>query len=113
MKASKILIGIAAALLTSANLGVIYLSASAPSKAIERIDGIKVTELAPVNVYPTADEWRAADMLVSDGVAGIVTLPLLGGLNRATARQGFSLIGSQLAMPYYSFGNKFGRTNKE
>jgi hypothetical protein len=115
MKAQKIVIGIAAALLASANLGLIYhaFSSSAPSAAIEQINGVKVTELPQVNVSPTADEWHAAEILGSDSVAGIMTLPVLGGLDHAAAQQGFNLIGSQLAMPYYSFGNKFGRISKE
>lgn len=115
MKMQKIVIGIAAALLASANLGLIYhaFSSAVPSAAIEQINGVKVTELPQVNVFPTADERRAAEMLSSNSVAGIMTLPVLGGLDHAATQQSFNLIGSQLAMPYYSFGNTFGRISKE
>jgi hypothetical protein len=40
-------------------------------------------------------------------------VPALGRMDNAGSASQFSLLGSQLAMPYYSFGNKFGRITKE
>jgi hypothetical protein len=53
---------------------------------------------------------RSASLLTDMSTAALVTLPALGQGNE-TAQ--LSLLGSQLAMPYYSFGNKFGRISKE
>jgi len=58
------------------------------------INGIHVTNLAPVEVTPTAAELKAAALL-ENAAMGVVTLP-----DGGSAAQ----LGAQLAMPYYSFG---------
>ena len=72
-----------------------------------------MTNLAPVTVQPSANEWRAAALLVDIGPAGLATVPVLNREGAASGMQPLSLISSQLVMPYYSFGNKFGRISKE
>jgi len=112
----KLIAAAAAVLMTSASLTTTALLSMAPQAAsAERtspseIDGIKVIDLAPVSVRPSAKELRSASLLTDMGTAALVTLPALGQGNE-TAQ--LSLVGSQLAMPYYSFGNKFGRISKE
>jgi hypothetical protein len=54
------------------------------------INGIHVTNLAPVEVTPTAADMQAASLLEHAAV---------GVANGAAAQ-----LGAQLAMPYYSFG---------
>jgi hypothetical protein len=115
MKTHNLLASIAAVLITSATLGVVsknYTADFHPSQATV-VNGSKVTNLAPVNVHPTAEEWRAASLLTDASITGFATLPTLGQAGSASEAGRFSLIGSQLAMPYYSFGNKFGRITKE
>ena len=104
MNAQKIIAMTAAVLFTSLSLGTIY-SGTLVSPASE-INGIHVVNLAPVNVTPSATEMRQALL----GDASIVAASALIGL---TGRPSGSLLGEQLAMPYYSFGNKIGRISKE
>jgi hypothetical protein len=112
MKNPHLIASIAAVLITSATLSAMsenYTSDFQQSPA-SVINGTKVTNLAPVNVSPSAEDRRAASLLTDANVIGMTTLP---GLGQAGDAGQFSLIGSQLAMPYYSFGNKFGRISKE
>ena len=112
----KLIAAAAAVLMTSASLTTTALLSMAPQVAsaeqtsTTEIDGIKVTNLAPVSVRPSAKELRSASMLTGMGTAVLITMPVLGQNNETTP---LSLVGSQLAMPYYSFGNKFGRISKE
>ena len=112
----KLIAAAAAVLMTSASLTTTALLSMAPQVAsadqtsATEIDGIKITNLAPVSVRPTAKEQRAASLLGDMGTAALITMPALGQ-NNETAQ--LSLVGSQLAMPYYSFSNKFGRISKE
>lgn len=82
----------AALVMTSLTLAVVTLPVRTPEVAW--INGIHVTDLAPVEVAPTAAELKAAALLEHAAV-GIVTLP-----DGGRAAQ----LGAQLAMPYYSFG---------
>jgi hypothetical protein len=112
MKTHNLLASIAAVLITSATLGAVsknYTAEFQPAPA-NVIDGIKVTNLAPIYIIPSAQDQRAASLLTDASVTGMATLP---GLGQSGDAGQFSLIGSQLAMPYYSFGNKFGRISKE
>ncbi|HEY0197760.1 MAG TPA: hypothetical protein VGC19_04355 [Rhodanobacter sp.] len=114
MKTHNLLASIAAVLITSTTLGVVsknYTADFHPTPAAV-INGIKVTDLPAVQVRPSAEDMRAASLLSDASITGIATLPGLGRGMTSEAGQ-FSLIGSQLAMPYYSFGNKFGRISKE
>jgi hypothetical protein len=58
---------------------------------------------------------RAAVLLTDTdtGTASIATIPAMGRIDGSSATDQLSLLGAQLAMPYYSFGNKFGRITKE
>lgn len=88
---------IAAVLITG--FGLFALSHGASNMAPSQIDGIKVTNLAPVEVRPSADEMRAALLSVDARTgAAIMALP-------HTVEAGAGMLGAQLAMPYYSFGN--------
>ena len=115
----KLIAAAAAVLMTSASLATTALLSMAPQAAsaeqtgATEINGIKVINLAPVSVRPNARELRSASLLGDMGTAGRVTLPALGRLGQDNETAQLSLLGSQLAMPYYSFGNKFGRISKE
>ncbi|WP_158885026.1 hypothetical protein [Rhodanobacter sp. L36] len=111
MKTHTLLASVAAALITSATLATVsknYTDLSHMPAA--QIHGTKVTNLAPINVSPSADEQRAASMLTDVVTTPVPVFAQAGGLSNPVQ---FSLVGSQLAMPYYSFGNKFGRISKE
>jgi hypothetical protein len=56
---------------------------------------------------------RAATLLPDTEEAGVASLPSGASLSASRNFQTFSVVGSQLAMPYYSFGNQFGRISKE
>ena len=112
MNAHKLIASVAAVLFTTATLGVLNYHVDSHQARDTEINGSKVIDLAPVNVYPSASERRAAALLTDVEVAGISMIPTIGRLGGGSTEQ-FSLIGSQLAMPYYSFGNKFGRISKE
>lgn len=96
----------AAVLFTSISL--IALSPNTPRVPAAEINGAKVINLAPVEVRPTAEDQRAAAMLTTASLT-IANLPLA----RQTESDA-SLLGAQLAMPYYSFGStKFASIGKE
>ncbi|HEX8778221.1 MAG TPA: hypothetical protein VF738_08875, partial [Rhodanobacter sp.] len=84
----------AAVVMTSLTLAVVSLPETRTAE-VAWINGIHVTNLAPVQVTPTAAELKAAALLEHAAV-GIATLP--GG-------DGAAQLGAQLAMPYYSFGS--------
>ena len=65
--------------------------------------------LAPVEVRPSASDLRDAALLSDAGVASVVFAPAFDG----RAEAGATLLGAQLAMPYYSFGTKLARASKE
>lgn len=79
----------AAVVMTSLTLAVVSLPTTR-TPAVTWINGVHVTNLAPVEVTPTAADLKAASLLehAAVGVAG------------GAAAQ----LGAQLAMPYYSFG---------
>jgi hypothetical protein len=70
------------------------------------IHGIPVVDLAPVEVKPTAADYRAAALLADMPVA-------TSFLGRDAQQTAAVLIGSQLTMPYYSFGNVLSRARKD
>jgi hypothetical protein len=74
---------------------------------VASIHGIKVVDLAPVVVKPTASDFRAAALLADVPVA---TATLGQGAEQSAAAV---LLGSQLTMPYYSFGNVLSRARKD
>ena len=113
MNTHKLIASVAAVLFTTATLGVLNYHVDSYQARDTEINGSKVIDLAPVNVYPSASERRAAALLTDVEVAGITMIPTIGRMGGGGGTEQFSLIGSQLAMPYYSFGNKFGRISKE
>ena len=95
----------AAVLFTTVSL--IALSPSTPKMPVAEINGIKVINLAPVEVRPTADDQRAA--LLTAASFTLANSPIA-----SETESGASLLGAQLAMPYYSFGStKFASISKE
>ncbi len=107
MKANNLLALTAAALFTTVGLAAI--NSNVNSLPVGEINGVKVIDLAPVTVRATAEDMRAAAMLADANVATLSTAPLLSA--EATCN---AVLGSQLVMPYYSFGStKFGRISKE
>ena len=113
MKAQKLIACVAATLFTAASLSAVNYNVDVHQTAATRINGRKVTDLAPVQVRPSVDEWRAAALLPDARTAGIATIPALDHAGSGSGDGQFPLIGSQLVMPYYSFGKKFGRITKE
>ncbi|RDS80462.1 hypothetical protein DWU98_13665 [Dyella monticola] len=106
MKAPNPIAITAAVLFTSVSL--IALSPSTPKAPATEINGMKVINLPAVDVRPSADDQRAAAMLAAASLT-IANSPLA-----AKAESGASLLGAQLAMPYYSFGStKFAGISKE
>lgn len=114
MKTHTLIASVAAVLFTTASLSVVNYNVSSHQAPATEINGRQVIDLAPVNVRPSAEEQRAAALLSEFSAAtGMATIPALSRMGGASGAEQFSLIGSQLAMPYYSFGNKFGRISKE
>ncbi|WNL48041.1 hypothetical protein RKE25_10600 [Dyella sp. BiH032] len=107
MKAPNLLATTAAVLLTAAGLAA--LNTNVKVVPVTEINGVKVINLAPVNVRPTAEDLRAAALLADAGVATAALTPIAA----RAAESGVALLGAQLAMPYYSFGTTFGRITKE
>ncbi|TBR39252.1 MULTISPECIES: hypothetical protein [Dyella] len=107
MKAPNLIALTASVLLTTASLAAINHNVS-PVPPSE-INGVKITNLAPVDVRPSAEDMRAAALLANASVATATVSPVVSRAAEASA----SLLGAQLAMPYYSFGNSFGRVSKE
>jgi hypothetical protein len=106
MKAPNPIALTAAVLFTTVSL--VALSPSTPKLPVAEIDGIKVVNLAPVNVYPTAADERAAAMLSTASLT-IANSPIANATDSSA-----SLLGAQLSMPYYSFGStKFAGISKE
>ncbi|WP_267225976.1 hypothetical protein [Dyella silvae] len=107
MKANNLLALTAAALFTTVGLAAIHTNVTSLPAA--EINGVKVIDLAPVVVRPTAEDMRAAALLADASVAAITAAPLLS----ADATPATTVLGAQLAMPYYSFGTKFGRISSK
>ncbi|WP_243043072.1 hypothetical protein [Dyella sedimenti] len=107
MKANNLLALAAAALFATVGLAAIH--SNVDRLPVTEINGVKVIDLAPVVVRPSAEDMRAASLLAEAGVAALTTAPLLAPESAASPR----VLGAQLAMPYYSFGTQFGRISKD
>ncbi|GAB2570768.1 hypothetical protein ISP15_01970 [Dyella jejuensis] len=106
MKAPNPIAITAAVLLTTVSL--IALSPSTSRVHVTEINGAKVIDLAPVEVHPTSSDLHAATLLTSASLT-MTNSPVMDA-----AESGASLLGAQLAMPYYSFGStKFASISKE
>ena len=115
MKAYKLIAGAAAVLFTFGSLHAVLYNVEAWQPASESVETptTQVTNLAPVVVHPSPAEMRAAALTTDTSDLALAT-PTNGLETRADASiQSFGLLGSQLVMPYYSFGKKFGRITKE
>ena len=99
MNTQKLIAMTAAVLFTAMSLYAV--SPSVTVAPLSQINGIKVIDLAPVMVQPSAADLRTDALQIQASTRSLQS--------RARA----SLLGAQLAMPYYSFGNTFGRVNKE
>ena len=97
----------AATLLTLGSLAI--LNQRFPAAPTSQINGVQVIDLAPVVVHPSLSDLRQAATLTDADLASALTVPAFN----ARATTGASLLGAQLAMPYYSFGNKLGHGSKE
>jgi hypothetical protein len=96
----------AAVLFTTVSL--VALSPNTPKAPAAEINGVKVIELAPVEVRPSSDDVRAAALLTT------ASLSVTDSTFARESESGASLLGAQLAMPYYSFGNtKLAGISKE
>lgn len=108
MKAQNLnLVALAAATLLTLT-GLVAINSRVAVAPVSEINGVKVIDLAPIEVRPTAEDMRTAALLADASVASAIAMPTLAGDTESSA----SLLGAQLAMPYYSFG-KFGHASKE
>jgi hypothetical protein len=112
MKTHNLIAGAAAILFTTASLSFVNYNVAAVANS-SPTQTIEVVDLAPVNVYATPEDRRAATLMTDPGTASFASAPATSLINEGSSAAQFSLIGSQLVMPYYSFGNKFGRITKE
>jgi hypothetical protein len=72
------------------------------------VNGVRVVDLPGIQVRPTDADVREAAM------ASEATLDsAAAALKRSAEDRAAALIGAQLAMPYYSFGNALRRTAKD
>lgn len=71
------------------------------------INGVKVIDLAPVVVHPSAEDLRSAALLPATTVAAnsVASVEVRAKADR--------VLGAQLVMPYYSFGSAIGRISKD
>ena len=115
MKAYQLIAGVAATLLTVASLRAVLYNVDAWQPASHSVStpSVHVTNLAPVVVHPSAAEMRAAALIVDTGSLVLTTAATGPEPSVDTPMQSFGVLGSQLVMPYYSFGKKFGRITKE
>lgn len=115
MKAYKLIAGAAAVLLTLGSLrAVLYdVDALQPIGQSHITPTTHVTNLAPVIVRPSAAEMRAAALMNDTASLGLMATSADSEIRLDTQVQPLSVLGSQLVMPYYSFGKKFGSITKE
>jgi hypothetical protein len=110
MKAYQLIASAAAAVLTLASISVINYNVAPRHNVAPTHQPTPVTNFAAVHVHPHADELRAAALLTTD--SGVFVAPEARSAQRDTSTS-FQLLDAQVAMPYYSFGNKFGSVSKE
>ena len=112
MKSYKLIATVTAVLLTMASIGAINYNVAVQPYATVDTRLTHVTNLAPIHVYPSADELRAVSSLAADAESDT----MVASASRADddqASASFKLVGSALTLPHYSFGQKFGRISKE
>ncbi len=72
------------------------------------VNGVRVVDLPAIHVRPTDADVREA-VLASEATLDSAA----AALKRSAEDRAAALIGAQLAMPYYSFGNALRRTAKD
>ncbi len=113
MKAENLIASIVAVLFTTASLSAVHYNVDARQAPNSEINGISVINLPAVQVHPAPAETSAVALRPAAGFASTTLVPTWSHMSSTGATEGLSLIGSQLAMPYYSFGKNFGRISKE
>lgn len=126
-------VALGAALMTTATLTMLTVGGANANNAPERINGISVVDLpaievyaeaamqqglttvtlATVNVYADAMQDSVADTASTGDFVQRSLAPQLQRMGSAGLAEGFSLLNSQLAMPYYSFGKGPSSISKE
>ena len=112
MKAYKLVATFTAAALTFASISAINYNVALTPGASLNARLAHVTNLAPIHVYPSADELRRVSSLAAD----VDSDTIVASASHAAADHvsaSFKLVGSALAMPHDSFGQTFGRISKE
>lgn len=113
MKTHNLIASTAAVLLTAASLALVSYNVDSQQATASQQGAVHATTLPTIQIYPSAAEMRAAALLSDDGTAATTTPSALGQIGGSATSERFALLGSQLVMPYYSFGNKFGSASKE
>lgn len=72
------------------------------------VNGVRVVDLPAIQVRPTDADVREA-VLASEATLDSAA----AAIKRSAEDRAAALIGAQLAMPYYSFGNALRRTAKD
>ena len=126
-------VAIAAALLTTTTLAVLTVGNANAKTAPEQINGISVVDLpavqvyaetaareslnvvtlAAIDVYADATQNNVAEAVSPSNFVHHSLAPQLQRMGSAGLAEGFSLLNSQLAMPYYSFGKALSSSSKE
>ena len=112
MKTQNLIASAAAVLFTVASLSAVNYNVT-PAKPGAQTRAIEVVELDPVYVHATPEERRSATLLADIGNSSFASIPSTSHIDEGYTKGQLSLLGSDLAMPYYSFSNKFGRITKE
>jgi hypothetical protein len=112
MKMHNLIAGAAAVLFTTASLSFVNYNVTAVANS-SPTQTIEVVDLPTVHVYASPEDRRAASLLPDLGTASFASTPASSLIVEGSSAAQLSLIGSQLAMPYYSFSNKFGHITKE
>ncbi|WEN13595.1 hypothetical protein PY254_10030 [Rhodanobacter sp. AS-Z3] len=113
MKTHNLIASAAAILLTAASLSLVSYNVDSQQAATHQPGAAQVTNLPAVQVRPSAAEMRAAALLPDAGTAAVVPGHTRSHVGGSATSERVALLGSALVMPYYSFGNNFGRVGKE
>lgn len=126
-------VALAAALLTTTTLAVLSVGNANAKLAPEQLNGISIVDLPAVHVYAEKAAQRDLSIVTlatvdvyADAMQNSVVdtastkdfvhrslAPQLQRMGSAGLAEGFSLLNSQLAMPYYSFGKGPSSSSKE
>lgn len=112
MKTYKLIATVTAVLLTLASMSAVNYNVAVQRGATSHARLAHVTNLAPVYVYPSADELRQASLSAVSAPANTI-LAAASPANEDNASASFKLVGSALTVPHYSFSRTFGRISKE